>query len=560
MRLRWTLALAFVALSMVQIAVVVPLALRNLNALLVSQQEARVDQLMITVEAEAQRLQGDVRRAMDELAASQALEDVARDAAKVPAPAHVTTAATSLMTPRGLDVLALVDDTGRTLSSGHLPARLGDPDDPLFAVTRRPAKAVVATRVELSSATGLISAPAIVTARAIDYGERRVWAIGGVLLTEARAKDLSRLTGARVSIKSAGEPAGAVDGATLATAGDAPPPIITRALPVGDVASIQLSFSQADLVATRSEVLRAFLGFAGVGLLLSIILGFAVSRRITSPVEALTDAAQKIAGGTPGVKVESGSASGELKSLIDTFNRMTDDLKNATDKLVASERIAAWQEVARRLAHEIKNPLTPIRMSLETLLAASQRGPLDDRFKGLFAESARAVLEEVDRLKRIVDEFSQFARLPRPELAQHDLADVVQPVMALYTSHDGITFNVALERGGLVSIDRDQVTQVLVNLIKNAEEAMSGKTGAIHVRIKPATEVILEVEDEGPGIPENLKARLFEPYVTTKPQGTGLGLAIAQRIMQEHGGRLEVADGAKGGALFRVSLPRVSPR
>src|SRR3990167_1139487 len=149
MRLRWTLALAFVALSVLQIAVVVPLALRNLSSLLSGQQEARVDQLMVTVDAEAQRLQGDVGRSMDELALSQALEDVARDAARVPAPAHVTTAATSLMTPRGLDVLALLDEHGRPLSSGHLPARLGEPDDPLFTVTKRPARAVVATRVEL---------------------------------------------------------------------------------------------------------------------------------------------------------------------------------------------------------------------------------------------------------------------------------------------------------------------------------------------------------------------------------------------------------------------------
>ncbi len=552
MRLRWTLALAFIALSMVQIAVVVPLALRNLSSLLSGQQEARVDQLMVTVDAEAQRLQGDVRRSMDELALSQALEDVARDAARVPAPAHVTTAATSLMTPRGLDVLALLDEQGRTLSSGHLPARLGEPDDPLFAVTKRPARSVVATRVELSGAEGLVSAPALVTARPIDYGERRVWAVGGVLLSDARAKDLSRLTGARVEIIS--------DGVALASAGTAAPPTLTRTLPVGDVATIRLTFSQADLVATRSEVLRAFLGFAGVGLLLSVVLGFLVSRRITRPVEALTDAAQKIAGGTPGVTVDGDDASGELKGLINTFNRMTGDLKDATDKLVSSERVAAWQEVARRLAHEIKNPLTPIRMSLETLLAASQRGPLDDRFKQLFSESARAVLEEVDRLKRIVDEFSQFARLPRPQLAPLDLAEVVQAVMSLYAEHDGVGYDVVLEKGALVSIDRDQLTQVLVNLIKNAEEAMTGRKGAIHVRVKRGAQIVLEVEDEGPGIPAALKDRLFEPYVTTKPQGTGLGLAIALRICQEHDGRLEVADGAAGGALFRLSLPVLSPR
>lgn len=547
MRLRWTLALAFVALSVLQIAVVVPLALRNLSSLLSGQQEARVDQLMVTVDAEAQRLQGDVGRSMDELALSQALEDVARDAARVPAPAHVTTAATSLMTPRGLDVLALLDEQGRTLSSGHLPARLGEPDDPLFSVTKKAARAVVAARVELSGADGLVSAPALVTARPIDYGERRVWAVGGVLLSEPRAKDLARLTGARVEIIS--------DGVALASSGVAPPPTLTRTLPVGDVATIKLTFSQADLVATRSEVLRAFLGFAGVGLLLSIVLGFLVSRRITRPVEALTDAAQKIAGGTPGVKVDDHAASGELKGLIDTFNRMTGELKDATDKLVASERVAAWQEVARRLAHEIKNPLTPIRMSLETLLAASQRGALDDKFKHLFTESARAVLEEVDRLKRIVDEFSQFARLPRPQLVQVDLSEVVQAVMALYAEHDGLAYAVTLEPGAQVSIDRDQLTQVLVNLVKNAEEAMAGRKGTIQVRVKKADPVTLEIEDEGPGIPAELKARLFEPYVTTKAQGTGLGLAIALRICQEHGGRLEVLDGARGGALFRVSLP-----
>jgi len=553
MRLRWTLAFAFAVISGLQIAVVVPLALRNLDTLLAGQQAARVDQLMVTVDAEAQRLRADVGRAMDELAQSQALEDVARDAARIPAPSHVTTAATSLMTPRGLDVLALLDEQGRTLSSGHLPARLGEPDDPLFPVTKRPARVVIATRVELSTEAGLVSAPAIVTARPIDYGERRVWAVGGVLLGEARAKDLSRLTGARVTILSGKD--------VLTTAGTAAPPTLSRELPIGDVATVSLTFSQADLVATREEVLRAFLGFAGVGLFLSLLLGIVVSRRITRPVEALTEAAQQIAGGTPGVTVPAQDASGELKQLIDTFNRMTGDLKDATDKLVASERVAAWQEVARRLAHEIKNPLTPIRMSLETLLAASQRGQLDERFKGLFTESARAVLEEVDRLKRIVDEFSQFARLPRPQLVSQDLGEAVQAVMALYADHDGVRFVTQLEPGAVVAFDRDMLTQVLVNLVKNAEEAMAGRQGTIWVRVqKTPGEIRLEVEDQGPGIPAELKARLFEPYVTTKPQGTGLGLAIAQRIAQEHAGRLTVIDGAAGGALFRLSLPPVSGR
>jgi signal transduction histidine kinase len=549
MRLRWTIALAFLALALLQVAVVVPLALRNLSRLLSAQQEARVDQMMVAVEAETARLKDDVRTTMDELAQSQALEDVAKDAAKVPPPPHVTTAAATLMRPRNLDVLALLDDEGRTLSSGHLPARLGEPDDPLFQVTKAPGRQVSPREVELSSAQGLVQAPAIVTARAVDYGDRRVWAVGGVLLDEARAKALARLTGARVEVHARDR--------LVTASGDMPRAPVRRSLPVGEIAEVRLFFSGADLIATRSEVLRAFVALAALGLVLAIVAGFFISRRVTRPVEALTEAARKIAEGTPGVHVEPVSASGELATLIATFNRMTDDLKTATDRLVASERIAAWQEVARRLAHEIKNPLTPIRMSLETLLAASQRGPVDERFMGIFKESAHAVLEEVDRLKRIVDEFSQFARLPRPVLAPLELSELAQQVMSLYAPHDGLTYVVELEPGLRVLGDRDQLTQVLVNLVKNAEEAMAAQGGGVvTVRTRSkGREALLEVSDSGPGIPAELKARLFEPYVTSKPQGTGLGLAIALRIAQEHEGSL-VAEDANPGARFRLSLPR----
>lgn len=547
MRLRWTLTLAFVALAVLQVAVVVPLALRSLSALLSRQLEGRIDQLMVAVDVEAARLEDDVRRRMDELAASQSLEDVARDAARVPPPPHVTTAASSLMTPRGLDVLALLDDEGRTLSSGHLPARLGEPDDALFAVTRKPPRTVVVTLVELSTPDGLTQVPAIVAARAVDYGERRVWAVGGVRLGQPQALALARLTGAQVellsrdtSVASAGEPAGTFP--------------VVRSRKLGEVATLKLRFSRADFYATRTQVLGAFLAVALLGLLLSMVLGFVVSMRVSRPVDALTGAARHIAEGTPGVTVDPRHATGELKTLIETFNRMTTDLKGATDKLVASERIAAWQEVARRLAHEIKNPLTPIRMSLETLLAASQRGRLDEGFRELLSLSAHTVLEEVDRLKRIVDEFSQFARLPRPQLVALDLAEVVQSVLALHAPRGALSYRAQLQPKLRVQADRDQVTQVLMNLIKNAEEAMP-TGGQITVRtfaVGPAA--ALEVEDEGPGIPQALRARLFEPYVTSKPQGTGLGLAIALRIAQDHGGTLEALEGQRG-ARFRLTMP-----
>jgi signal transduction histidine kinase len=544
MRLRTTLALAFLALSLVQVAAVVPFALRNLSALLAGQETERLDRVMLAVEATAQRRRDDAASAMNELASSPALEEVAKDAARVPPPSSLTTAAAGLMVPRGLQVLSLLDAEGRTISSGHLPARLGDVDEALLAVTRAAPGALVAVMVELSDASGLRKAPAVVTARAVDYGDARLWAVGGLLLDDTFASDLARLTGAQVEI--------VADHQTVASTGAPPVYSARRALRFEPVAEVRLNFSRADALATQTEVLRAFLAFASLGLALALLSGVLVSRRITRPLEALTDASRQIAVGKLDVRVEE-RATGEVRTLIDTFNRMTNDLKATTEKLVQSERIAAWQEVARRLAHEIKNPLTPIKMSLETLLALGKRN--DPRFGAMFEQSAGAVLEEVERLRRTVDEFSQFARLPRPTLARLNLTELAAQVLSLYSPHQ-VTYRSELTPDVWVEADRDQLTQVLVNLIKNGEEAMIDTGGEVLVRVGvDGTNAFLEVQDAGPGVPPDQRARIFEPYVTTKAGGTGLGLPIAARIALEHGGKLELLD-APTGARFRFTLPR----
>jgi nitrogen fixation/metabolism regulation signal transduction histidine kinase len=237
---------------------------------------------------------------------------------------------------------------------------------------------------------------------------------------------------------------------------------------------------------------------------------------------------------------------------------MTTDLKATTEKLVASERVAAWQEVARRLAHEIKNPLTPIQMSLETLVALREKD--SGKFDQLFKESAVAVLEEVARLKRIVDEFSRFARLPKPQLAPLSLTELCTQVVGLYGS-DGtrLRYVADIAPGVNVQADRDQLTQVVINLIKNAEEAMAEKGGQVTLRLRTDNHsALIEVEDQGPGIPESERSRIFEPYFTTKQGGTGLGLAIASRIASEHGGALSVDGVPTGGARFRLQLPLAS--
>jgi two-component system, NtrC family, nitrogen regulation sensor histidine kinase NtrY len=375
--------------------------------------------------------------------------------------------------------------------------------------------------------------------------------VGGVLLDGAFADELARQVGAKVEI--AGPP-----GWTL-TSGAAARPTTESVLDFAPAAKVRLFISRAELLATRDELLRAFGLLAASGAFIALVLGVIISRRITRPVEALTEAARRLGSGELDATVTT-RASGEVKTLIDTFNRMMGELKATTDKLVASERVAAWQEVARRLAHEVKNPLTPIRMSLENLMVLSEKDPA--RTPQALRDAAPMVLEEVDRLRRTVDEFSRFARLPRPELQPLDLSELAGQVLSLYSERPvggpgspTLRYQTALPKGLRVRADKDQLTQVLVNLVKNAEEAMAATGGTVHV--STATEggkAVLRVADEGPGVLPEARDRLFEPYATTKSDGTGLGLAIAARICQEHQGSLTLDDAPRG-ATFAVRLP-----
>lgn len=548
MRLRTSITLALALVSLVPL-LGAPLALRDLEALLNRQQQGQIAASVETLKSSLARVYAEVERAMDELEASPDLEKAIGELGQSPVASRGL--AEALMAPRSLGVLSLFDSQGKTLSCGHLPARLGDPDETLFAATKQAGGR--AALVEVATAEGLERVPAWISARPIDYGERRLWIVGGVRLDAHLARELARLSNGRVEIV-------ASTGASVAE-GEAAPPTVLRSLPLGDVATVRIHFSRAGLVEAVSQVRKAFLGFFGVGLLAAMVFGVVIARRMTRPIEALTEAASSIASGSLDARVTE-SASGEVGELVEVFNRMTSDLRQTTEQLLATERIAAWQEVARRLAHEIKNPLTPIRMSLETLLAAGAED--SPHFRQLFRESAGVILEEVERLRRIVDEFSRFARLPKPKLEPFALAPWLGQVLSLYGApRPGIQLERNLSLEVSVRGDRDQLTQVLVNLLKNAEEAIAGP-GRIEVRaLQAGAEVAIEVEDNGPGIPAELRARIFEPYFTTKSGGSGLGLAIAARICQEHGGRLEVrgatADPSGRGAVFTLYLPRVTP-
>ncbi|MBI4913316.1 MAG: HAMP domain-containing protein [Acidobacteria bacterium] len=226
--------------------------------------------------------------------------------------------------------------------------------------------------------------------------------------------------------------------------------------------------------------------------------------------------------------------------------------------LAHAEKRAAWQEVARRMAHEVKNPLTPIQLTAQRLLRRSREGRLDPE---VVAEGAGTILAEVGSLSRLVDSFSRFAKLPAPSPAPCDAGELLAQVLALYApTRTDIAWSLRRPEGPLpVRWDGDMVKRALINFVDNALGAV-GPGGEIGLALVETPEGIqLAVEDDGSGVPETVRERLFEPYFSTKRKGTGLGLAIARRIAEDHGGRAEY-EPLEPGSRFSLHLPRHAGR
>lgn len=256
------------------------------------------------------------------------------------------------------------------------------------------------------------------------------------------------------------------------------------------------------------------------------------------------------------------ATSGEVIGFVVTFDDMTD--------LLAAQRKAAWVDVARRIAHEIKNPLTPIQLSAERLKRRYLRQISDDA--DTFEQCTDTIVRHVDDIGRMVDEFSAFARMPNPVLTDADLGAICRDAVFLQkTAHSGVQFRLEVPEGAVMAhCDPGLVTQAVTNLLLNAVEAIEGRdeakraaeTGEVWVSIAESQdELRIVVEDNGIGLPDELRERLTEPYVTTREKGTGLGLAIVARVMEQHGGMLELTDRSRsekepGGACAMLVFPR----
>jgi two-component system nitrogen regulation sensor histidine kinase NtrY len=240
---------------------------------------------------------------------------------------------------------------------------------------------------------------------------------------------------------------------------------------------------------------------------------------------------------------------GGIEGLVIVFDDVT--------PLIRAQRVAAWREVARRLAHEIKNPLTPIQLSAERLRRHFSGAP--EATRQLVSECTETIVGEVESLKDLVDEFSQFARMPAPRAVPSDLHALLCDVLTLYR---GIFTDVEIRQRFTdvlpkVSIDGEQIRRVVINLIDNAIEAMD-QHGVIDIETEhdAVNRVVkVTVADNGPGIPAAERDKLFLPYYSTKRRGSGLGLAIVRRIVAEHGGSIDVSDNAPKGTRFAIELP-----
>ncbi len=291
-------------------------------------------------------------------------------------------------------------------------------------------------------------------------------------------------------------------------------------------------------------------------LFISIIVSYYISKGITEPIRILLEGTKEIAAGNLDFKINYKSHD-EIKLLINAFNQMTKEIKSNRQALMHTQRLAAWRDIARRIAHEIKNPLTPIKLNAERLL----RKQNDPGFHEILKKSVTSIITEVNRLQNLINEFSNFARMPQLNLEIENLNFIITEVLTVFSGVNNIKINTNLEKNiPLLNLDKKRIKEVLINLINNSLDALKDSENGV-ITIKTYTKssmfgnlVYLEVIDNGPGISQDIIDKLFEPYVTTRKDGTGLGLSIVEKIITEHNAKIKCENVTTGGTKFIIEF------
>jgi signal transduction histidine kinase len=495
--------------------------------------------------------------------------------------AHVNEAA-AYATAQRLDFLDLIAPDGTIVSSYHWPARFGYKET-WFLQSPLPAQAFL-KHLETSQGTVL----ALVCVRPVRTHGANFYLIGGRKL-DLVLQALAPPEGVHVSIYSAPEQGpgelmgGTADGvpsanlmpliqkaidqrgeasATIEWGPELPQEQIVHAIALPGYADhvpavLLVGNSLEQETTLEKHIGKVSLLIAGVGVLLGIIGSGLVAARISRPIKNLSNAATRIGQGDWDVRVPPGSRD-EIGKLASAFNQMTEELISQRERLVQSERVAAWRELARRLAHELKNPLFPLQITVENLLRARENTP--EQFDEVFRESTSTLLAEIANLKTIIGRFSDFSKMPAPNIQAVDLDEMIRNVVQLFQaqlSRGPAKIEPELHLGDLPPVSGDPVLlrRVVENLVLNAIDAMpNGGTLTLRTELNHQF-AVFELSDTGKGLTQEECDRLFTPYYTTKQHGTGLGLAIVQSVVSDHKGSISVSSTKNFGTTFHVELP-----
>ncbi len=289
--------------------------------------------------------------------------------------------------------------------------------------------------------------------------------------------------------------------------------------------------------------------------LLAVFIGKKLTQSISEPIQALVKGMNRIAADDLNQTVTT-KAKHEFRFMIDTFNNMMDDLKFTRKKLIQAERLAAWQEVARMISHEIKNSLTPISISLRRIRNKTAKKEYADP---AIQESLINIDKEIHSLSNMASKFSEFAKLPSPEKSPVNMNDIIQSVVELKKANtDNIKITIKLKKNlPIINADKYQMRQILNNLIQNSMDAIENK-GEITISTSesssPQHTIQITIQDNGCGIKPTIKDSIFNPYYTTRQRGTGLGLAIVKRIIDEHGGTIRVESEVDKGTIVYIQF------
>jgi signal transduction histidine kinase len=574
MTLRTRLLLIFTAAVVAAVGLVELLVSASTRERFERLESQRADALVAQFRAEYDRRAQEIARAVNGIAAS----DTAVNMAASSDYSGYYSEAASLAAAHNLGLLELVAADGSIISSAEWPARFLYKEDWILQNPDWKTRGAFLRREELPDGITL----ALVAVSTAAAGDRVIYVTGGEQLDRAFLSTLALPGGMRAllyrNLQSGFTPTGLIGGTDAA----ALRPLIERvltakheavaivgagstaetihALPLsglgGDLLGVLLvAGSRRELVEFEASLLKIGIAVAAAGILLGIALSWWATARITRPVKRLAESAGKVAAGNWGATVEV-AAGGEIGQLALAFNRMTHELVAQREQLVQSERVAAWRELARRLAHELKNPLFPLQITIENMRRAREQYP--EQFDEVFREGSSTLLAGLSDLNKIVSRFSDFAKMPAPAMQLVRLNDLVTETMKLFAAQlerAHISARAELEPGlRTIQADPEQLARALRNLILNAIDAMPNG-GALTVRTRTnESGVLLEVTDTGQGLTPEECARLFTPYYTTKTHGTGLGLAIVQSVVSDHRGSISVESAPGKGATFRIGL------